>query len=36
MPIKVKEIVQSGYRKDKSHVLIVKRNALVRVGTSAC
>ena len=36
MAIKGKEIAQSGYSKDKSHVLIVKRNAMLRVGTSAC
>ena len=36
MPIKGKEIAQSGYSKDKSHVLIVKKNSILRVGTSAC
>ncbi len=36
MPIKGKEIAQSDYRKDKSHVLIVKKNAMLRVATSAC
>ena len=35
MPIKGKEIAQSGYSKDKSHVLIVKRDVMLRVGTSA-
>jgi len=36
MPIKDKEIAQAGYSYDKPHVLIVKRNAMRRVGTSAC
>ena len=36
MPIKDKEIAQAGYGNDKPHVLIVKRNAKLRVETSAC
>ena len=36
MPIKDKEIAQAGYTNDKPHVLIVKRNAMRRVDTSAC
>ena len=36
MPIKDKEIAQAGYSNDKPHVLIVKRNAMLRVDTSAC
>ena len=36
MPIKDKEIAQAGYTNDKPHVLIMKRNAMRRVDTSAC